>query len=70
MSRWNHAICDPCWEAREPTRTPVRRTIPQEEVCCYCGARTTSGIYVRDDPDLVPCAGVHPDHLQAATEAP
>jgi hypothetical protein len=32
---------------------------PEPERCCYCGAPTTDGIYVRADPNLV---AAHEDH--------
>lgn len=47
---WSQAICDPCWESRNPVRVPVRLKQPEVEDCAYCGESTTSGIYVRDDP--------------------
>jgi hypothetical protein len=32
----------------------VKVTPPEAEVCSYCGTRTISGIYIRDDPKNVP----------------
>lgn len=37
---------------REPHR--VMGTVA--ELCCFCGAQTSSGIYVRHDPGLLGCA--------------
>lgn len=38
---------------RNPTRVPVRIRDAELEHCCYCNQQTTSGIYVRVDPDTV-----------------
>lgn len=52
MARWNHAVCDECWEAAaEP---PVRLARPRIEFCGWCARRTESGIYTRVDPAEVP----------------
>lgn len=52
MSRWTHSICSECWNARYPGREPVALSAGPREVCCYCGARHNSGIYVREDPKV------------------
>jgi hypothetical protein len=63
MSRWNHSMCEDCWNARNPDRrVPVRARYPQEELCCYCGRKHSSGIYYRDDPKNVACKGEGPAH--------
>ena len=53
---WRQAICERCWLRRHPCRTPV--TVPSRpvvlEICSYCGSDTIVGIYVRDNPELVP----------------
>jgi hypothetical protein len=49
-SDWNHVICLPCWEKREPNRLPIAITNPHVERCCFCGKLTDSGIYVRESP--------------------
>jgi hypothetical protein len=54
MSDWNQPICWRCWGRRNPGRVPVRVHPPVQEKCAYCGTPTISGIYVRDDPKLVP----------------
>lgn len=69
MSRWTHAICDPCFEERYPDREPVRLKYagqPEEpaELCCFCGRVTVGGIFVRADPLTVACKGNHPDENQ------
>lgn len=51
MSKWNHSICNACWERTRPGRVPARMMIGRRvETCCYCGTPTASGIYVREDP--------------------
>ena len=60
MSSWTHAICSDCWDKREPGRPAPRLGEPgPAEICCFCGLPTASGIYVRDDPATVKCAGQH-----------
>lgn len=29
----------------------------RDEICCYCGIVTRSGLYDRNDPQLTPCRG-------------
>jgi hypothetical protein len=58
-SRWNHSICNNCWKWTHPNRTPVRLKVPNKEKCCFCGAEHSSGIYVRGNPEAVPCEGKH-----------
>jgi ribosome-binding protein aMBF1 (putative translation factor) len=60
MSKWEHAICEVCWRARQGAREPVRVVKASIETCCYCGEATRSGIYVRADPAEVVCKGIHP----------
>lgn len=55
MAEWTHSICGPCWDQREPGRAPLRLKEPDTEICCFCGTATTSGIYVRQDPDTLNC---------------
>jgi hypothetical protein len=61
MGRWNHAMCDDCWTVWDPSHDPVRvrEAYRESEKCCFCGAPTISGIYVRVDPDKTPCKGNH-----------
>jgi hypothetical protein len=52
---WNQAICETCWNERNPDRQ-AHRLIPdvaEEETCSYCGKSTRHGIYVRDEPATV-----------------
>lgn len=48
MNKFNHAICQACWDKKNPNREAYHLVEPEEEVCCYCGNTTLSGIYVRD----------------------
>lgn len=50
---WTQPLCNSCWEATHPGRTPIR-VMGDYESCCECGTVTTSGIYVRRDPTVVP----------------
>ena len=49
---WNQPICNLCWQEKNPERNPYRlkTALTKEETCAYCGNKTRSGIYVRDDP--------------------
>jgi hypothetical protein len=51
-SSWNHLICVPCWNKKNPDRMVLASdyTKGAAGACCYCGHATLSGIYVRDDP--------------------
>jgi hypothetical protein len=57
---WMHAICDQCWDRREPRRVPVRvEDVDPAARCCVCGA-PCAGIYVRHNPQdraLQHCGG-------------
>jgi len=53
---WTQPACNRCFEARHPGKTPSRLVDPDVEVCCFCGAATPSGIFVRVDPTTVPHA--------------
>ena len=64
MSQWNHPMCDWCWYRDYGERVPVRLKEPDKEVCCWCGRRTSSGIYVRADP--VGVAKHHPHDVEPA----
>ena len=58
MSKWNHSVCDQCFEKRQPGREPVRVV----SICCDCGVQHRSGIYVRGDPKQSKCQGSGPSH--------
>lgn len=54
---WTHAICDDCWDKKNPDRPSPRSNVGEMELCCYCGKKTRSGIYVRGNPKDAPhCA--------------
>lgn len=57
---WTQPCCDVCWTLNNGERTPHRLNTVELEVCCFCGAETKSGIYVRVRPDSVP----HPTNLK------
>ena len=65
-SRWRHALCAECWDAREPNRVAVRVRLDAGseagplEVCCACQRVTVSGIYIRAEPSELGCQGIHP----------
>lgn len=61
MSQWTHPICDPCWAGMYQDRQPVPFIDPPAEVCCVCAEATSSGIYVREDPDALPAHHEHDD---------
>lgn len=50
MSEWTHAFCVPCW-SEWAHGVPSTENAGPVETCCRCGVWTTSGIYVRGDPD-------------------
>lgn len=58
---WTHAICSSCYAQREPGRTPTRVTGGEPEWCCYCGKRTTEGIYYRGKHEEVHRLAFHKD---------
>ena len=57
---WTQPMCDACWRKRNGERNPSRLTIDTRmlEICSFCGQVTESGIYVREDPRLVPYPAV------------
>lgn len=58
---WTQPICDECYSTESPGRDPVRLKEPDIERCCVCGTITSSGIYVRRDPRMVPFPRKDPD---------
>lgn len=59
MSKWTHAICDDCWDKKNPERPSPRRASGDREICCFCAMGTNSGIYIREDPAKLKCERVH-----------
>jgi hypothetical protein len=60
MSEWTHAICGHCWGRLNPNQViPIAVRKPEIEVCCFCGALTAGGIYVRQNPRGSRCKGTH-----------
>jgi len=47
-NKFRHSICDECWHKLSP-ESIAHRLKPeycQEDVCCFCGEKHRSGIYV------------------------
>lgn len=61
VSSWTHAICDACWDQRNPYRDPYRIKEATEVMCCFCGNQTKSGIWIRKNPADMICNGEHGD---------
>jgi hypothetical protein len=59
MSKWKHSLCDRCWKMINPGREPVRLKpdFVRDRPCCRCGETHRSGIFVRIDPNALPCRG-------------
>jgi len=58
---WQHVICDSCWFFQYPDRHPVKTVERIFKTCCFCGAQTAAGIYVRVapiDPRLKFCPAI------------
>ena len=54
MGNWTQPVREECFLAHHyDGQQPARLKQAEEEVCCHCGARTKSGIYVRVDPATV-----------------
>ena len=51
--KWNWAVCDVCWNLREPDRQPCRVSWVDVERCAFCGELTISGIWLRCHPSEV-----------------
>ena len=48
---WTHCICMKCFTEKYPEKGPPFRMLKApEETCCFCGAKTSDGIYIRHDP--------------------
>lgn len=59
MTLWTHVICEVCWSKREPGRVPHQVMDDDPQRCCFCGASTSAGIYVRENPTNLKCGGRH-----------
>lgn len=56
---WTHLACENCWHILNgENRQPVRAVDPRGSYCCFCGAETTSGIYVRHHPKGLKCEAI------------
>jgi len=68
MSEWTHSICSDCWDKQRPESPSPREGTGDTECCCFCGAATASGIYVREDPATLPHQfGIYPVHVEEPT---
>jgi hypothetical protein len=47
-------MCASCWNERRDTKA-VEGANSEDESCCWCGSNTTSGIWVREDPEKLSC---------------
>lgn len=63
LNRETHSICDECWKVRSPGRQPfrVKPEWVEEEPCCFCGAKTESGIFVLEYADALSHCPGHAD---------
>lgn len=61
VSRWSHSICEECWNKLFPDReaTALKEEHREQATCCFCVEKHSSGIYVRYNPELTKCKGVH-----------
>jgi hypothetical protein len=64
LSKYMHAICSPCWNARNPKQhvRTLRRLVmsePRDERCCFFGETTSAGICTHADPKKLRCRGEH-----------
>lgn len=59
---YTQPLCHGCWDQQRPDQPSDRsKNTGPTETCCECGETTTSGIYVRVDPDTVP----HPSEARS-----
>lgn len=56
-SMWRQPVCDDCWRMVEGEKAPMRLVDPPQETCALCGSSTSSGVYIRLDPRVVPFPG-------------
>jgi hypothetical protein len=56
-----HLLCEACWGALYD-RTPVTCVGDPPRPCCGCGELTESGIFVREESDVMLCKGAGPNH--------
>jgi hypothetical protein len=63
--RWTHCLCNRCYFSAAKAK-PERLDPRPEDLCCRCGARTRSGIYVRANPAAMACHGKTGTHADGA----
>lgn len=47
-------MCANCWDERNPDRKAIRLNDAELEICGWCGAIQSNGIYVRADIRSIP----------------
>jgi len=65
-SRWEHYVCGACYAGLQPGRKPTRVIDAKPGICCACGKRHASGIFMRANPASMACRGQHDDEPEAA----
>ena len=65
MSRFQHNICEPCWNKKHPDRVAhaMVEEFRETERCCFCFCLHQSGISIREDPNNTKCGGDHGEEL-------
>jgi hypothetical protein len=60
-----HAMCLSCWQQHRGDQPPPNRSglKPEDELCCWCGETTMSGISVHEEPWWVACGGIRGRHV-------
>ena len=75
MSQWNHNVCWACWRSRNKKdnsiKVPIRLVegeelpiLDLEDACCFCNHINIEGIYMREDPEKMPCHGIHKEDFE------
>ncbi len=62
LTTQTHAMCDDCWSRTQQARSgqpPTRTEDRAVQRCCFCGAETRSGMFMRQDPAGLRCGGRH-----------
>ncbi len=54
---WVHNMCKVCWDEKHPDRLPIvlLEKYRSSETCCWCGSINKDGIFVRENPNFLPC---------------
>jgi len=57
--KWDHSICDDCWNTLRPKNKSNLMGWSQPDWCCWCSKLHRSGIFMRNDPEELRCRGDH-----------